>query len=66
MLSGCAWDGTKPNTQVLPDVVQYPKEVQQAAYREAVGGSCPVLATIFMPDYGVMRDQARAAYSLIK
>jgi len=65
-LGGCNPAPTKPDIHLLPDIVKYPKEVQSAAVKEALGGSCPVLATIFMPDYGVMRDQTLAAYNILK
>lgn len=66
MLTSCSTARFKPSKRVLPDVVEYSKEVQKQAYNEALGGSCPVLGKVFMPDYGVMRDQTRAAAKLLE
>ena len=43
------------------DIVNYDKVTMDKAASEIEGGSCPVLSDVFMPDYSVMRDQARAA-----
>lgn len=51
---------------ILPDVVEYPKEVQRKAADEMIGGRCPVISDVFMPDYGVMRDQTRVAKKELK
>lgn len=55
LLSGCG--------PVLSDggftVVEYSKEVQEKAADEIESNACPVIGGVFMPDYSVLRDQAR-------
>lgn len=59
LLVGCG--GGHSNARlIMPDVVSYPQSVMTRAADEIDGGSCPVLSDVMMPDYGVMRDQARA------
>jgi len=55
LLTGCAREAF--NTQ--PDVIVYSPQIQKEAANEMSSGSCPVLSNTFMPDYLVMRDQAR-------
>lgn len=45
---------------VVPAVIEYPAKVQDEAAAEMKAGKSPVLAELVV-DYGVMRDQARAA-----
>lgn len=70
LLSGCAGEPSKVTVQskrlVLPDVVEYPVDIQNKAADEMNGGSCSVLSDVFMPDYGVMRDQTRVAKKELK
>ena len=40
-------------------VVEYSKEQQKQAADEIESNSCPVIGGVFMPDYSVLRDQAR-------
>lgn len=40
-------------------VVEYTVEQQNRAADEIEGGTCPMVGNIFMPDYSVLRDQAR-------
>jgi len=40
-------------------VVEYTKQQQNQAADEIESNSCPMLGNVFMPDYGVLRDQAR-------
>lgn len=40
-------------------VIQYSRVLQSKAADEIEGGQCPVMGDVFMPDYGVLRDQAR-------
>ena len=40
-------------------VVEYTEEQQNKAADEIESNSCPMLGSIFMPDYSVLRDQAR-------
>lgn len=54
-LSGCSM----VRSNVAPDVVVYQQPALDKAAAEINSGSCPVLSTVFMPDYEVMRDQAR-------
>jgi len=43
----------------LVTVVEYTKEQQGKAADEIESGSCPIMGGVFMPDYSVLRDQAR-------
>ena len=61
LLTGCKTAISEKAVKLtVPDVVQYPKEVQIKAAEELRGGLCPTLNE-FIVDYGVMRDQARVA-----
>jgi hypothetical protein len=51
---------SKEATLVLPDVVEYSKEMQNKAADEIESQNVPTL-TEFMKDYKVMRDQTRVA-----
>ncbi len=55
LLSGCA---TAPSNGGLT-VIEYSPQVQSAAADEIEGGACPVIGDVLMPDYSVLRDQAR-------
>jgi uncharacterized protein YceK len=55
LLSGCA-TGLSSSS---PDVVVYTRAIQAKAADEVEAGTCPVIADVMMPDYLVMRDQAR-------
>ncbi len=55
LLSGCSTG----LSSVQPDVVRYTDAVQAQAANEIQVGSCPILGDVMMPDYLVMRDQAR-------
>ena len=65
LLTGC--NGTITNAPpkldklTVPDVVEYPAETQEKAATEMK--LCHLVPTLceFIVDYGVMRDQARAA-----
>lgn len=57
-LGGC---GTPAfDSLAIPDVIPYTAEQQVMAADEMESQACPVLNE-FINDYGVMRDQARAA-----
>lgn len=66
LLTGCAqgiFKAEAPPTLerlAVPDVVEYPQEFRDKAASELDGGACPAMADMIV-DYGVMRDQARAA-----
>lgn len=55
LLSGCA----TAHSNVMPDVVNYTRPVMNKAADEIEQGTCPTLGETMMPDYQVMRDQAR-------
>jgi hypothetical protein len=40
-------------------VVEYTQEQQDIAADEIESRSCPMIGEVFMPDYSVLRDQAR-------
>lgn len=55
-LSGCAQDHF---SDIRPDVVVYDTITLTKAADEIDSGKCPVLGDVMLPDYEVMRDQAR-------
>lgn len=55
LLSGCATG----LSNVSPDVVVYTRAIQAKAADEVEAGTCPIIGDVMMPDYLVMRDQAR-------
>lgn len=46
-------------SNVHPDVVVYSYKIQDKAADEMESGYCTTLSEVMMPDYKVMRDQAR-------
>ncbi len=66
LLSACSRDRFKPSVAVLPDVVEYSREIQSQAAGEMSIPQCHTLSNVMMPDYQVMRDQTRAARRLLK
>lgn len=64
LLAACAPTLSNVNPKIdqltVPDVVGYAPDVQDKAAKEIESNACPTLNS-FMVDYGVMRDQARAA-----
>lgn len=40
-------------------VVEYSQEQQNKVADEIETNACPVMGNVFMPDYSVLRDQAR-------
>lgn len=56
LLSACA---AGPSEPAGLSVIDYSRAVQSRAADEIEGGRCPVLGDVFMPDYSVLRDQAR-------
>lgn len=69
-LSGCGAEASKVPIQskrlILPDVVEYPIDIQKKAAEEIDSGRCHVLSDVFMPDFSVMRDQTRVAKKDLK
>lgn len=55
LLSGC----TKAPSNDGLTVIEYSKPLQKKAAKEIEGGQCPTIGDIFIPDYSVLRDQAR-------
>jgi len=55
LLSGCV---TAHSSAGL-SVVAYSKEIQSKAADEIQDGYCPIIGGVMMPDYSVLRDQAR-------
>lgn len=56
LLSGCV---TARSSGGGFSVVEYTKEQQEQAADEIESNKCPVMGGTFMPDYSVLRDQAR-------
>jgi uncharacterized protein YceK len=56
LLSGC---GTEVSSSSGLTVIEYSKPLQTKAANEIEGGQCRTLGEVFMPDYSVLRDQAR-------
>lgn len=40
-------------------MVAYSREIQSKAADEIQGGHCPIIGGVMMPDYSVLRDQAK-------
>ena len=57
LLSACSKEASK---KIAPDVVNYPQHIMTKAANEMQSGQCQILSNEMMPDYQVMRDQARA------
>ena len=67
-LSGCASRphgnaGSEYDKAIVPDVIVYPQTVLDKTIVELQSNSCPIMTGLVI-DYGVMRDQARAAKGL--
>ena len=64
LLAGCATASfsalKEADRLTVPDVVEYPGPALDKTSNELDGGACPAMADMIV-DYGVMRDQARAA-----
>ncbi len=56
LLSACSTVVSESGGLYVPE---YSKKVQKQAADEIVGGACPVIGGVFMPDYLILRDQAR-------
>jgi hypothetical protein len=65
-LSGCASAPFNPVGTFVPDVPEYPIDMQAKAADEMEKGCAdmPIVCDTFMPDYLVMRDQARSLKKL--
>ena len=55
LLSGCATALSEGGLTVI----EYSEETQSKAADEIEANTCPVIGGVFMPDYSVLRDQAR-------
>lgn len=61
-LSACERGISNADTKqlILPTIIEYTADKQRQLASELESGSCPVSAE-FIRDYGIMRDQTRAA-----
>lgn len=61
-LNACTHGVSNENTEqlLLPTIVEYSKDTQRQLAQELESGSCPI-SKEFIIDYGIMRDQTRAA-----
>lgn len=60
LLTACCRDSFEYQNLILPDLIEYPTELQIQGAKEIRDNDVPVLAE-FMKDYKVMRDQVRVA-----
>lgn len=63
-LGGCL-TGVSSSPQHLPDLRLYAPAVRVKAHAEMLSGKCDTLASPYMTDYSVMRDQTRAAKKIL-
>jgi len=68
LLTACSGAPSKPHHLMLPDVPAYSKAVQKQAAAEMTRAcdQMPTVCDVLLPDYKVMREQARAAKKLLK
>jgi hypothetical protein len=67
LLAACDPAPSNPSTALIADVPEYTAEQQKRAAEE-METHCdllPMVCDTFMPDYKVMRDQARAAKKVL-